>query len=61
MSPNIAAIVPHAVSINTTRVCLKSAEPFYEPGVLTNGAPVGGRALRYAGAPRPPPSDPKRR
>ena len=65
-SLNIAAIAPHAGAISTTRVCLKSAELFYEPSVLTPArskqgsrfrasvqrAPVG----RYAtpGAPRPP-------
>ncbi len=33
--PERRSVAPRAVAISTTRVCLKSAEPFYEPGVLT--------------------------
>jgi hypothetical protein len=57
-------------AISATPVCLKSAEPFYEPVVLAparqnnrsgfeRGASSAARTLRCAGAPRPPPARPQ--
>jgi hypothetical protein len=65
-----AARKHRAGAISAVLVCLKSAEPFYEPSVLrplgqTTGAVSSfghsgaGRALRYAGAPRPPAAQPQ--
>jgi hypothetical protein len=61
-SPRIAAIVPRADAISARLVCLKSAEPFYEPSVAEACSATGavspvptagaGRALRYAGTRR---------
>ena len=70
MSHSGAARRHRAGVISATVVYSKSAEPFYEPSVLTparsnnrcgfeRSASGAVRTLRYAGAPRPPAARPK--
>jgi hypothetical protein len=69
-NPDIAAKKRHVGAISATRVSSKSAERLYEPSALTparsknrcgfkRSASGAGRALRYAGAPRPPAARPQ--